>query len=243
MIKEKRGVRGGRQKWRLEWAENRRNERAEKWWIERCGKDRDRGEGRWRGGEASEVRMRWCNWCGDSFRQVFHMLSVPAGQTALRNEPCERQVVWPWHWNVCNWLCVCVSIPIHTYYMDQCKHIAPGGIRVCVCLPSDDYTSHHRACRSYWGKQLKKLNRGLMSCNLTPILCNSHHSLVWTVMWTVTNVDSLQDYLDSSCLSIRGGWLAGSGYLRVTCASMRWTDWKKRLYIDLLPEMKPRELT
>lgn len=114
------------------------------------------------GGRRREVRMRWCNWCVDIFRKVFHMLSVPAGRTALKNEMCERQVVWPWHRN--GHVCVgsCLNTYQHTLTIPTNANIfSLGGWKKCLCvsLRLDDCTSHHRGCHSYWSKQLKKHHR------------------------------------------------------------------------------------
>lgn len=97
-------------------AERRGRAERQEWWMERRGKETQlRGEA----GGVVEVWTRWCNWCVDSFRHIFHVLSVAEGRAASRNDPWEKHLVWT---RCC--VCVCERACINIY-INQNKLILP----------------------------------------------------------------------------------------------------------------------
>lgn len=163
---ERNAGRGERRERSVYWSENDTERKGQGMWerhsnskVRRGGRGGGRGKG-WARWERVDVIDVWTNLDRFSICCHFQQDRLLRGMNRVKDKSFDHDAMCATDVFVCVcvWVLIFKHIPTHTFCMDKCKHTASGGKKECVCLPSDDYARQHRACRSYWGKQLKKLD-------------------------------------------------------------------------------------
>ena len=139
---------------------------AEKWWMERCREDRVRAKcgekGGWVRWEGVDVIDVWTHLDRFSICCHFQQDKLHQGMNHVKDKSFDHDSGMRATAGVC--VCVWSSLYAyqpHRYYMDQCKHISPGG-RKSVCMFSLWWLHQSPQWIPLIPKKLKRPERGLV---------------------------------------------------------------------------------